>query len=195
MGVKGGNYERQFAKQLSEWWTAEEKDPKDGIFWRTSNSGGRATVRGRVGKETKDQHGDITAIDPIGSPLLRFTCIECKRGYAGFSINDLIDKPEKAKESKYAEWIDKAKSCRRLSKSLFWMLVVRRDRRLPIVLIPQDMKDELLHFGSLLIRSHPHIEIQVTIKDKIEYIYCTTLDEFFRRVDRSTILRVVNNRE
>src|SRR4051812_44502266 len=99
---KGQEFERTICKQLSSWWVPNRED----IFWRTSNSGGRATVRGKTGKTTKGQYGDICATDPVGQPLIDTIMFELKRGYSQFSIMDVIDKP-KGKRPTYGEWIDK----------------------------------------------------------------------------------------
>ena len=61
---KGGNFERDICKALSLWYTYGEDD---NIFWRTSGSGNRATVRTKKGQKTKYDYGDITFSNPDGS--------------------------------------------------------------------------------------------------------------------------------
>ena len=72
---KGSQFEREICKKLSLW-VSEGK--RDDLYWRSAMSGGRATVRSKVGKQTINQLGDITAIDPLGFPLTDKFVIECK---------------------------------------------------------------------------------------------------------------------
>jgi len=72
---KGSSYERAIAKKLSLWLS---KGKMDSVFWRTSNSGGRYTIRFKQGKETKNQDGDITSIHPAYDWFSNFYSIECK---------------------------------------------------------------------------------------------------------------------
>lgn len=60
---KGSEFERSICKKLSSWATNGERDD---IFWRTSLSGGRATVNLKKGKINQQHVGDICAIDAIG---------------------------------------------------------------------------------------------------------------------------------
>lgn len=128
--AKGSAWERKFCGALSLWWT---EGRCDGVFWRTANSGGRATVRARKGKQTKSHHGDICAIDPVGDEFLKTFTVELKKGYNSASIGDLLDKPKK---SVYGDWIAKLEETYRGAGSRTWMLVHHRDRRLPVVVMP-----------------------------------------------------------
>jgi len=52
---------------------------RDDLYWRSAMSGGRDTVRRRFQKKgTQTQGGDISAIDPMGDPLIKAFSIECK---------------------------------------------------------------------------------------------------------------------
>lgn len=79
---KGGEFEREISKFLSLWWTNGDRDD---VFWRTSASGARATVRAAVFKQTNYEYGDITFTDPVGKALLDLMIIEAKRGYTNTS--------------------------------------------------------------------------------------------------------------
>lgn len=133
-GKKGSAFERDFAVRLSTWWTQDLNEPRSDIFWRSTTSGARATVRLKGGKRTAGSYGDITAIDPIGIPFLKAFSVECKKGYSRHSIQDMID----ADKSKYGEWIAKLRKTAAAAGSLWWMLVVKRDRREPLMLVPGD---------------------------------------------------------
>lgn len=76
--AKGSGYERNICKKLSLWWSNEKKDD---IFWRTSQSGGRATQRMKSGCTTENSSGDACYLDAVGKPLVDLVCIEMKKGY------------------------------------------------------------------------------------------------------------------
>lgn len=128
--AKGSDFERQFCRRLSLWWTAGEDDS---IFWRTSQSGGRATTRAKAGKRADRHCGDLCAIDPIGEPLLRLISWELKRGYNRATFHELLDKPAQAKPPLYQEWFAKAESDRERAGAVYWALVHKRDRREPLL--------------------------------------------------------------
>lgn len=130
---KGPQWERDFAVQLSLWWTNGESDQE---FWRTAGSGARATTRGKKGLKTKAHNGDILAVDEVGKPLTDYFSIELKRGYSKNSIQDLLDAPiKKPITQEYEKWIEQAKRSAENAGSVTWMIVVRRDRREPLVMM------------------------------------------------------------
>lgn len=130
---KGAAWEREFSKKLSIWWSDGEADD---LFWRTSQSGGRATTRRKKGKGTRGHVGDICATDETGAQLLGYVTFELKRGYNRHSLHDLIDKPNRAAEQEMEKWITQAKQAKKLSKSRHWLVVSRRDRREPLLIAP-----------------------------------------------------------
>jgi len=148
MSKKGPAWEREFAVDLSKWWTGGESDQE---FWRTSGSGARATTRGKKGLKTKAHNGDILSVDEVGKPFTDYFCIETKRGYQKDTIQDLLDCASNAKTQVYQEWINKAKKCCDNSGSVSWMIVFRRNRREPIVMmedlewIPKTSKSMTFH--------------------------------------------------
>jgi hypothetical protein len=71
---KGSKFEREVCSKLSLWITkGEHKD----ALWRSSMSGGRATVHVKKGG-TNRQAGDICAVAPEGHVLTDKFYIECK---------------------------------------------------------------------------------------------------------------------
>ena len=123
---KGRTFEIALATQLSLWWTEGERDD---VFWHTHDSGGRATKRAAKGKKTKNLHGDICAVDPIGQPLIDMITFEAKRGYNRHTLADLLDKPDGAAAQEWEKWIEKAHTSQVNAGSLSWMIVAKRDRR------------------------------------------------------------------
>ncbi len=102
--AKGSAFERSVCQRLSLW---ASDGAREDVFWRSSISGGRATLGSRKARGTKftAQAGDISAIHPLGHPLLKLFFIECKHlrrlqldlalyGYKGF-LEKLWIKPSK----------------------------------------------------------------------------------------------------
>jgi len=130
---KGSEYERETCKKLGLWWTHGERDD---IFWRTAGSGARATVRGRKGNTTAGQNGDIAATDPLGKPLIDAFTIELKRGYSERTIQDLLDKSNKAANQEYEKFILQTIESWEQAGSKSWILIVRRNRREALIFLP-----------------------------------------------------------
>ncbi len=176
---KGNAFEREVCRKLSLWWTQDEKDgPRSDIFWRTSNSGGRATCRTKKGQQTKNSHGDICALDPIGQPLIDLITFEVKRGYSRDTIADILDKPAKSR-TRYEEWIQQAFRSHKGAGSYSWALIIKRNRRDVIVLL----RSEFLTRLSRKI-PYPRIALAAFIAD-LGLLHCEAipLAEFCRIVN------------
>lgn len=132
---KGSAFEREICRLLSKWWTCEDVPPRDDIFWRTSQSGGRATFRASKGKATFGSYGDITAIDPIGLPLLKVFSIELKRGRSHGQPGELMDTQPTTVVRPWEKTLLQTIRGRDQSKALYWMLIYRRDHRVPMVCV------------------------------------------------------------
>jgi hypothetical protein len=74
--TKGAAFERLVCRQLSLWISGGKNA---NLFWRSSMSGGRATIAAKKGEKIRVQSGDIAAIDPAGHPFLDVFYVECKR--------------------------------------------------------------------------------------------------------------------
>ena len=130
---KGTGFERQIAKKLSLWYTEGERDD---VVWRTSISGGRATVRSQQGKSTAGQHGDLTYTDPCIKPLFDRVVIECKTGYGKWGVLDLIDSSSSSARCVIETWLDKGEEDRKEAGADYLWLIAKRDRRVPIIIVP-----------------------------------------------------------
>lgn len=133
---KGSAFERLICDQLSAWWTG---DPGKSVFWRTANSGGRATVRGRKGKATAGSAGDIGATEADGEGLLKRVCFELKRGYSKFTPYDLIDRPDHYNKQVWEDWINQARRSQQHAGAMYWMVIHRRDKRPTMCVFPYRM--------------------------------------------------------
>lgn len=136
---KGPKWERDTARAVSKWWS---KKGDDDLFWRTQASGARATVRTKSGKKTRGQYGDLCAVDHRGSTLTKGFVISLKRGYSKKTMQELVDSLENPNrdgaipEQEYAGWIREAKQCCIDAGTLAWMILVRRDKRKAIIMLP-----------------------------------------------------------
>jgi hypothetical protein len=72
---KGNTFERLISKKLSLWYSKGERDD---LFYRTSNSGGRFTVRKKQNKDTANQHGDVCSYDSESELFSKFILLELK---------------------------------------------------------------------------------------------------------------------
>jgi len=133
---KGGNFERKMCKEISLWWTGGENSD---VFWRTSNSGGRATTRKKASQRTFMQHGDVGVVDPIGKPLLDFVTIELKNGYPKTNIFQMLDAPNKRVRQQWAQWRHKAIRDMKANESKYWMIIHQRTCRAALVYLPKEM--------------------------------------------------------
>lgn len=151
-GYKGGDFEREVCKKLSLWWTGGERDD---VFWRSSQSGGRATQRKKKGLSTYGSYGDIAAVDPIGEPLLRLFTIELKRGDSYGTLWDLFDAlPTEASRS-FEKCLAQAMRSADDAGTAHWMLICRQDRRVPVIYF--EMNQTLKELGILKL---PHMRFR-----------------------------------
>ena len=124
---KGSNTEREIAKKLSLWWTSGERDD---IFWRASQSGGRATQRAKKGDNTHNSAGDICYLDAIGKPLLDYAVIEIKRGYNSLlDVLSIVDAKPSKKPMVLLQWYKKAEEEANFNKRQGVFIIIRRDRK------------------------------------------------------------------
>lgn len=174
---KGSAFERDICKALSLWWSDGKRSD---IFWRTSGSGARAKTRSKKGETTFGQYGDVQATDPIGQPLIDLCTIELKRGYSNSSLMDLIDKPKSAADQQYEKFIKQARQDSANAKTPYWILIVKRNRRETILIMP-------FRFCSRLKRNPIRTHIlnashSVKMRAPKQRIYATTLINFLRFV-------------
>lgn len=137
---KGSQFERSVCERLSAWATNGKRDD---IFWRSHGSGNRATSRGKAGKRTKGQYGDICATDPIGIPFLDVVTIELKRGYSTHTIGEILDKDTHTLVQVMETWFSQAIHSHEDAGSFAWMIVHKRDQRAAMVYFPIHLYDAL----------------------------------------------------
>lgn len=147
---KGSAFERSICKQLSLWWTQDNDPPSDDVYWRSSQSGGRATIRARKGKTTAGSYGDIVALDPIGEPLLKLFTLELKRGRSHGDPGDLLDCSADLNCHKWMQTMRQARDAHDAASSYTWMVIAQRDRRKCCVFFPAFLLKEGEPLGKLM---------------------------------------------
>jgi hypothetical protein len=177
---KGSSFERRICKTLSLWWTDGQRDD---VFWRSSNSGGRATIRSRKSKGTFGQYGDVQATDPIGQPLIDLCTIELKRGYSDSTIGDALDCSIKAKAQTWELFVRQAIAQQDEAGSLYWLLITQRDRRDAIIYMPAELVVALSSLGSGLSMVRPAVRFKPNCRLPNSSVFGTKLEEFLSVVD------------
>lgn len=178
--LKGTPFERDSCKNLSLWWTNGNRDD---VFWRTSQSGGRATIRNKGGKATKNQYGDVQATDPIGQPLIDLCTIELKKGYSSSTFFDLVDKILKGQKLTYCEFIKQAIEQQKNAGSWSWLLITKSDYKETLVAMPITLKRLLIKAKSKVNSCYPQTTMQFMLNDSPSKIFVTTLNEFMDNVN------------
>lgn len=159
--AKGSDYEREICNMFSRWWTHGKRDD---IFWRAAASGARAKVRGRGGRGTAGQHGDICATDPLGAPLIDFLTIEIKRGYSAESVQALIDKPDNAAAGQWDLFLDQVIESWEYAGSYTWALIHRRDRREAMIWLPAHVVNAMRTYGGFATQPTPYVRMAVVVR-------------------------------
>lgn len=185
--AKGGEFERNTCKRLSKWWTQGESE-RDDIFWRSSQSGGRATQRAKFGKKTFGAYGDIAFVDPIGAPLLKMFTIELKRGSSYGYAGDLLDVDLEKSKHKWLKCLAQVKGSAKLAASKYWMLICRRDHRLPIVYVPWGAVKEFKEKCNVNLSVAPHMRFSFMA----EWFIGLQLEEFLSRIGPKEIITCIS---
>jgi hypothetical protein len=192
MSRKGPDFEREFCPKLSLWWTQDQPEPSDSVFWRTANSGGRATTRRRKGLQSNGQYGDVGTSDPAGLPLLRLVTIELKKGYNQHSCHNILDQPGD-KVQMYQEWFDKTDATSHEAQSLSWLVVAKRDKRNALVFMPTQLAHALgAHRCWRVARGPTGILVYPRTKsDQYESVTVVTLADFFHCVTPGVVREIL----
>lgn len=190
--LKGGKFERETCVALSLWWTAGAHDD---VFWRTGGSGGRASVRGKKGRRTLGQHGDICATDPIGDPLIKLLTIELKRGYSKITVADILDKGKRAATQGWEEFLEQTLRSFGQAGSLSWLLIQRRDQRRSIVFFPDKLFESLCSIGCFDRHPIPFATFTLYLKGQRHRIHCMRFTQFLNCVNPEDIKRLVTEND
>lgn len=179
---KGGDFEREFAKELSLWWTSGARDD---IFWRTSGSGARATTRGATGRRTEGSYGDITATSSLGEPFTDLLTLELKRGYSYSTISDLLERSPASKTiQEWEKFILQAWKSHQQAGSFSWGVVARRDRRASWIYFSRALEKAIRESIGTPLRQSTFVEFQFTAMQEERQFTCfgCPVSNFFTHV-------------
>ena len=184
---KGSDFERAICKQLGLWWTNGERDD---VFWRTSQSGGRATQRTKQGVATRNEYGDIHATDIGGYPLTNLATIEVKKGYTRQTIFDMLDKLPRETKQPYKLFLRQAIEQHYEAGSFSWWLISKRDYKNTMLTIPLNLKK--LISKNITKWLYPSMYLRCKIfEDEPPYnLYTLPLDIFLTNVPATEIQRI-----
>jgi len=188
--AKGGTFEREICHALSQWWSDGQRDD---MFWRSANSGGRATVRTKKGKGTFGNYGDIRADDPDGHALLEFVTLELKRGYNRCTIADLLDRSGHEKLKGFEQFLSQAITSADQAGSYGWLLIHRRDKKRALVYFPRRVYAALVEAGAPLKElGAPRCLLRAAVRlggGRVEQVTFAALllDDFFGAVRREHV--------
>jgi hypothetical protein len=131
---KGAGFERDMCRFLSRWVTNNERDD---LFWRSSNSGGRATVAMKKGEVLEYSQSDIAPTHKLAYDLLERFSIECKF-YADLHLQDL---PFDRKSNIAEFWNQARRDASRVNKRA--MLIARQNRKPTLIGLSQSAYNEI----------------------------------------------------
>lgn len=199
---KGSLFERDVSRLLSRWWTGGERDD---VFWRVGGSGGRAKFRGRSGRDTAGQHGDIMACDSSGEFLTHVWTIELKRGHSKDTVGDVLDRtPQKRLPVRFESWIQQVYESHEQAGSIGWMIVHKRDNRPALVFIDSHTAGRLIVAGAAL-KTPPYVRMVTEVPfarkvegktvtdDRLVSFYGTPLDNFLANVTPAQVMSVFHD--
>lgn len=177
---KGAKEERAVCRQLSLWWS---DDRFDDLFWRASQSGGRATVRSRKNKTTSGHYGDITATDHRGAELIKIVTVEIKCGYTKFHTSDFLD--SKQDETICEQWFAQAEMAAALAKSISWIVISRANFRHQLIYMPRGLFRKLTNADCVYPRATMFLNDWNIVVMRFDE-FCNRVEpDAFRRINRT----------
>lgn len=159
--AKGSSFEREQSKAWSEWWS---NGTADDVFWRSNNSGARATVRAAKGQSLAGQHGDMCAMQPDGLPLINLITFEFKKGYSTQNPQNLVDRTEAAAITDLETFFSKAHRSSKKAGTFAWMVIQHRNYRQRWVWFPKRLLTELQNVDAFTAMPRPNMTIAACVR-------------------------------
>lgn len=176
MGVrskqKGAGFERFISESLSRWVSGGKRSD---LFWRSSQSGGRATIAKKTKKQLAAQAGDICAIgdDPGAFAFTGRFYVECK-SYKSLWLHTLLYYP-KVKGKLLPIWEKTVAEATAYSKQP--LLIAKENHRPAFILFDLRLRPSILPTGVC------------TVHTTDPPVFICVLDEFVRCVDPFVFIR------
>ncbi len=169
--MKGSNFEREIARELSIWWS---EGKNDAVFYRSNASGARFTQRKKAGKDTANQAGDLSFTDSEGELLIQNFNFELKTGYGSktksgitrWDALDFIDSQQKEPILKKM-WVQCYHDAVATNRKP--VLIFRRNNRKPCIVFLVEYFQHLIHYFNL-----PNCSVV-----QIDGIIVLSLEDFF----------------
>ena len=137
---KGSSFEKEICKQLSLWFSHDERED---LFYRTAGSGARSTSRAKRGKTTANSAGDIGYLDASGKPLMEAITFELKCGYNNTDTTSLIDTAPGRKRPQLLEFIEQAVDSAKNAQSKYWAVIHKRNGKQALIHFPMSMWQQI----------------------------------------------------
>ena len=112
--------------------------------------------------------------------------IEIKRGYSSCTIHDLLDRGPKSAMPEFEKWVQQACRSGEVTGTYSWLLITRRDRRLPMIWMDNEIVTAAEH-NHAYIRQRPHMECTWYLDGFPVTIFGMLLSDFLNIVDRNVI--------
>lgn len=185
---KGPEFERECCRDLSVW---ASKGKYDDWYWRSSQSGGRATTRAKTGRRTIGQNSDVAATCSEAEFLTKECAIEIKRGYNRTALlTDLLDRSiwpgSDERKSTILGFLEQTIRSARTGGNTYWMLIHKRDKRLPLVYMPKSLSDLFLKTTNRIIH---HMTMQIELMDGIREVRIHRLVDMLTRFSPDVLKR------
>lgn len=179
---KGNDFERSFCKKLSLFLSNGDRDD---LFWRSSNSGGRHTVRKKKGVDTINQDGDVTTCSGgIGEIFLKLFSVECKH-YKDIGLWSLIKETDSS-QTIYQWWKKHCNLCSELGK--IPILVVRQNNMPILWATGEDFYRSLRDFFNITYK------LRVNFSNQIPDMYIYMESDIFS-LDPELFCRMIEEKE
>ena len=178
---KGSAFEREVCKILSYWASEGEHDD---WYWRSSQSGGRATQRAKSGKRTVNSYGDIAPQCPEAEWFTKMFCIECKKGYTkDTDVLSLID--SKQAEPTLVAHFNQCKRDKEEAGSRHELVIFKRDRKKACIMVSLLAINEL----ETLFGNYPKSIITFEAGNKPD-LAIMLMEDFFEWIDPITLKEI-----
>ena len=188
---KGGSYEREIAKKLSNWYT-NGSDPN--LFYRTGGSGSRGKTN-IVG--VHNQYGDIMAVGARGHDLMNMCIFELKKGYGQWDILSLLDGTGTLENNQLLKFLDEVYEDVDIAneKTEFYhhpIVIARRNRKKDIIVLEKDLLPKIFNYDQRFTKL-PRITIN-NVGEKYRTIHIMNLDDFLDNVDPAIFTEIANEK-
>ena len=164
----GNDYEREFSRKLSLWFT---NNVSDDVCWRDLGSGSRSTQRDKQGK-TSIRDGDIVAMDLKYQKFFNVFHVDTKS--LGKVHLMLINSKNIKSSQLFQEWKKVSSDATKFNKIPLMFVKARNDRKIP---------EFILLDKNVLINSSSYLYYSIHNEDKIYSLRLMLLHDFFKLND------------